>query len=163
VLSANATTVTIPATGTLPQTYNRMRLYYKCRGTSPDNFDVLQMQFNGDAAADYDSQRVRIAGTALNVNADADAGSTVANVANVPAGGTIAGEAAAGVVEVVGYADSWHKLWQAHGSAAANPLSPAVVELAGGEWLSTAGITVIALSLSAGQFASGSTFMTELA
>lgn len=134
--------------------YKDLWLLVQARGDSTNTNVALQMRFNTDTGANYDYQQVQFASTAVNVSAAA--ATSLIRLGAVSAGGAPTGSAGSYFAHIPNYASTvFHKQATPHGFARFDTASY-LVESNGGNWRNAAGVSQIDLTLSAGNFASGS-------
>ncbi len=158
--------ITIPASGSIPASYlgttwSTIRVEWAVRTTSGNNFDSLSGQFNGDSGAHYNYELRDTVAT--NVTAG-----TTANATSILAG-TVAGGALAAVYQNSGWLDIFNyanTTWVKKGFCwcMRNDIGGFGMRESGWEWAPTvqAAITSIALTISAGAYATGCRFTTRL-
>lgn len=155
-LAAAAATVTF----TVPSTYRNLRIVAQARGDSAATLVNINMQVNGDTAANYDSESLQW--SAATVSASDGLGLTNANVGQLPAANSVANQA--GEVEILfpNYSSTTFRKQGFYRAALKNAsldVGGAHVGISGvATWRSTAAITSISLFLSAGNFIAGSVF-----
>lgn len=154
-LGSAAATVTFSS---IPTGYNHLQLIVAARGSNASNFVELLMQFNGDTAGNYDSQQVVGSGSS------ALASETLADT-KLHLGEFAAASAAAGNGGVYDICIPWHTSTIFHKYTATDhafsygtATSQVQAKQWTGRWRSTAAITSITLTTSAGNFITGSRF-----
>lgn len=130
-------------------------LMLTARGTNASGFVNLTVRFNGDAGANYDTQHVSAAGT-TSTAAEALA-STGFLMAGFPAASAPAGRFGSLELWVPGYAstDREKVAVATNGRFYDDTTTNFATQQGGCWWRSTAAITEVAFSLSAGSFAAG--------
>jgi hypothetical protein len=160
VAPSAVSSVTIPAAGSFPAG-KKIRSGWKVRTTSGNSQDLLQMIFNGDAAANYDWSQTDCSSIGAN-----PVTSTAASVALIRAGSPPGGLRAAGVfgqgwLEIMYYLDVVSRK-----TALAESFCDGATfgqTLFSGQWhTSNTALLNMGLSLSAGNYAAGSSILTEI-
>ncbi|HWC37828.1 MAG TPA: hypothetical protein VG476_04825, partial [Acidimicrobiales bacterium] len=157
---SGVSSITIPASGTIPSGFRTLRIDWVVRTTSGNNNDSVLMQFNGDTGAHYNFQLRDSVGTTISTAATSSATSVLA--------GTAAGGALGSIYANVGYIE----LLQVAGSTWAkkgwcwcmrNDISAFGIRESGWEWAppTQAAISTITLAVAAGNYASGSQVVTR--
>jgi hypothetical protein len=160
------TTVTIPASGTIPASYlgvswRHIQIKWTARTTSGNNSDALIMQFNGDTGASYDTQVLLVnAGSTTPAQSLA---TTSCRVGFVPGATTGAPILSAGRIEIFNYvANTARRYVEAFCVQNTAGITFAFEQDANGWRNSTAAITSILLQATNGSFASNTLFTTYL-
>lgn len=154
--------ITVPAGGqatidfaAIDQTYKHLVVVVTGRNDAANNESTLQMQLNGDTAANYDW--VRTEGYATGTNTSSGTGVALPTIGSINGANAATGKASLVTVELANYAGTtFHKTWLAS-SADRTGYTPGGinVDALSGAWSNTAAITRLTLSLSAGNFAAG--------
>jgi hypothetical protein len=152
--------ITIPQRGQLPIGYGAIRIRWQGRTTSANGVDNLQMRFNGDTGNNYNYQYLFGLGVATTQASSGTVSATV--VGNLAGGTSSAGLVDSGVVDVLNYTNqSFRKQFVAlNFRSDGNSYGMGIF---GGEWgVTTDVIRYVTLFASAGNFATGSRFTTEV-
>ena len=152
--SGGAASVTLPATGTIPQTYTDLKVVISSRNT--DIYNEIHFRFNGDTGNNYSGRNVYGNGS----SATSSSSSSISSLQNLTVE-SVSGQTAStfGNTElyIPNYTSSNHKSISADGVQENNATS-AQAMLGAGLWANTAAITTITAFPSIGTFAEGSTF-----
>lgn len=155
ILSGTAASVTFSS---IPATYRQLQLIAACRGDNATTFVGMQLRFNSDTAANYDSQQV--VGSAASALASEFLAQTSMSLGEFGAASAAAGNGGAYAINVPWYASTTIHKYVAtdhafsFGTATTNLQSKQWA----GRWRSTAAINAITLLPSAGNFIAGSSF-----
>lgn len=148
-LGAGAATV---AFNSIPQTYEHLLLHWVARSDNATTSQAILARFNGDTAANYNSQLLTTATTTA--TAARNTGETSMRLGNIAAASAGANQGGIGTLIVPFYRNStFFKLLQAHGGLWAPQMED---RLCG--WQSTAAVSSITLLPGAGNFIAGSQF-----
>jgi hypothetical protein len=151
--------VTIPASGSIPSAFTRIKIWWAIRTTSGNTFDNLTLQLNGDTAGHYNYQLRDSVGTTVSTSTTANATSVL--VGNAAGGALAAAFQNSGWIDIFNYASTtldkkgWAWCMRNDGGAFG-------IRESGWEWSGTAAVTSITLTLAAGNFATGSKIVTEV-
>jgi len=147
VLAASATNITFSS---ITGTCKHLTLMIQARTDVAGTIDNLQLQFNGDTAADYDFQSVN--GNNATANASNSSGATSLQLCAVPGStATRANSAGSCTIDVPNYSGTtFEKSEDARGGADDSTAANSFVGLKHGSWRSTAAITSIKIFPQAG-------------
>lgn len=139
----------------IPQTYDDLLIEMVGRGDTAATAVALVAQFNGDAAANYDGQRLRGFGTTVAASESLGAGS--AQVGELTGATADAGSPGAVSIRIPGYArTAFHKTLQSSYSNKRTTTSGNLhMGHHAGFWRSTAAITRVTLAPTAGNLVEG--------
>lgn len=149
VLGASAASVTFSA---IPTTYHHLKLITVARGDTASTATALLIQFNGDTAANYRSDRENRFGATAGAN-------TGLEIGQITAASLAANYAAMLETLIADYLNTTfykNSLSYSHVAVAASPYSYA--QNSSGYWLNTAAINQITIFPVAGNIIAGSTF-----
>lgn len=157
--SPTGASFTIPASGLIPGGFWKIRITWFGRTTSGNTSDLLNLTSNADAGANYDSES--LTSTGATVTGAAQTAQTSMRVGVLAGGGAAANLFNSGWIEIAGYAINnnrralTYQCWRNDASTG--------FDSGAGAWRNAANaITSITLAAAAGNFASGSRFVTEL-
>lgn len=169
VLAAPAASVTLPGAGTIATAiaaaggsaanYHNLRLQWQTATSAAIVNGQMQMRFNGDAGANYDTEADKVSGAAWTNDASA-AAAVFIGLSGLPGASAGANSVAAGEVAIPNFdGTTLHKIAAAHGwlttgTAVANLFAT----VGGGRWRNTAAVTSVTLLPSSGNFITGSRF-----
>ncbi len=149
--SGGAASVTLPATGTIPQTYTDLKIVVSGRAdTTTTGIDIL---FNGSSTS-YSNKRLY--GTGSSVASDSAATTYISNIM-IDDSSYTASTFGNGEIYIPNYTSSNYKSVSVDG-VSENNATTALMMLTAGLWSNTAAITTILLRPNAGNFVQGSTF-----
>jgi hypothetical protein len=154
-LGASATSVLVPAAGTIPSFGRHLQLDYGARDISAGtSVDVLLMQFNSNSGSNYNTESVRSLGTTVT-------GSEALLVNNasliLTQGGVAANAFGGGLVRIHAYASAAiMKNWVA--TLQSSTTTAATVYATGGLWNQLTAITSLLFTPNVGSLAAGSFF-----
>ena len=150
--SGGAASVTLPATGTIPQTYTDLKLVYSARATVAGTQEFINISFNGNTS-NYSLRSLQGDGSAASSNnwSFRWIGYAVGSTAT-------ASTFSNGELYIPNYTSSNYKSFSSD-NVAENNTTNAQSIMAANLWSDTAAITTIALSVQGGSnFVEGSTF-----
>lgn len=158
LLGSDAASVTIPASGTIPQTYRHLLLVVYGRNTNAVADDYVYIQFNGDTGANYDYQHAIVANsTPGNTAVMLDTRIRIGDLAGASSSrSTQPGMAKAFIPHYAG--STFEKIVKAEGFATYSTSSGVDVMQNGGGWRNTAAITSITVLPATNNFKAGSLF-----
>lgn len=149
------TTATI-AFATIPNTYSGLMIQLQGRANDAVSAELLEIQFNADTAAHYDSQGTQAAGSGASTNQEAIA-STSGVVGYLTGTSAPANTPASNTIYIPNYAGAvWNKQWLAEFSLQTGTASGQTYTGTWcGGWRSNAAITGIVLFGASGSFLTG--------
>ena len=152
--SGGAASVTLPATGTIPQTYTDLKVVISSRNT--DIYNEIHFRFNGDTGNNYSGRNIYGNGSTA-VSSFSSSISSLQNLTVESVSGQTASTFGNTELYIPNYTSSNYKSISADGVQENNAPS-AQAMLGAGLWANTAAITTITAFPSIGTFAEGSTF-----
>lgn len=154
---SGATSITFSS---IPQTYSHLQIRYIARSTGSGTGRDLNVTVNGaTSAGDYKSHY--LIGNGASATAGADAAGTTASMwlGNPPASGSTASIFSAGIIDILDYTSTnKNKTFRVLAGVDTNNNTYGNIFLASGLRLSTTTISSITLTLSVGNFETGSSF-----
>lgn len=147
--SGGASSVTLPATGTIPQTYTDLKIVASVRGTASTVNQSYTVTFNGSSTTGLTMKRVYGNGA----SAASDSNTTLEGVGSTATASTFSNDE----IYIPNYAGSNNKSFSVD-NVGENNATTAYALLQAGLRSNTDAITSIVLTSSAGNFAEGSTF-----
>ena len=157
------TSITIPASGTLPNTFRQLIIEVEGRGDTAATSVSVAVSFNGDnTAANYNVSR--ISGNNNLVSSAQAVGTGPFGLVIVPAASATANFAGSGTIVVPSYArTSFFKTARSDCFFAASATAAGIgQEIRAMQWSNTAAITTVTLTMSAGNWLTGSIVRTYL-
>ena len=152
--SGGTASVTLPATGTIPQTYTDLKVVISSRNT--DIYNEIHFRFNGDTGNNYSGRNIYGNGSTVTSSFSSSI-SSLQNLTVESVSGQTASTFGNTELYIPNYTSSNHKSISADGVQENNATS-AQAMLGAGLWANTAAITTITAFPSIGTFAEGSTF-----
>lgn len=153
--SGGAASVTLPATGTIPQTYTDLKLVISSRADGGTSFNDGRMTFNGSSSG-YSSRMVYGSGSGSPGSAS-NSGSYFYWINEVPTPSYTANTFNNTEIYIPNYTSSNQKSISVD-SVSENNGTLAIAMLTAGLWTGTSAITSITLSQDYGNYVEGSTF-----
>jgi hypothetical protein len=153
--------VTLPPTGTLPQTYRNARIVFQARGSNASQTVALMLRFNGDATNVYDYS---LFFGLLGANASQQAAQPYIMVAELSGNTAPANTSGSGEILVPNYSGTTFRkqtstrAFDKKGDSTNN----FATWINGGEWRNTSAVTSITLLPNVGNFMAGSLFRLSL-
>ncbi len=156
--AGGAATVTLPSSGTIPGTYNWLRLIGACRSDAAVATFSVALTFNADGGANYYHERIQ--GQAATPTSAELLGQTSMIIAYSYGANVAAGFGGIFICDIPFYADTlMHKMLTSHNPRFLdNATTNQFLVTLGGRWASTAAITAITLTPSSGKFVQNSHF-----
>lgn len=144
-------------TFTVPSGFTNLRLTMQGRSTATATAVDVRLQFNSDTGANYNRQFWGVSGTTVGDNAST--GQTAGACGQLSAASALANVASEVVVDIANYlGTTFFKNWLGRTIGVFGATASAIEEdLHSGYWASTSAISSITVSLSSGNFVTGST------
>ena len=150
--SGGAASVTLPATGTIPQTYTDLKIIYSARSTSSTS-NVIDISFNGNTSS-FTNKYLLGSGSSPSSGSNFSRFSGLQN-SSVDTANTFAN----GEIYIPNYTNtSINKSYSSDGVQEINSSTGNNLALIAGLWSNTAAITTITINGYDGNFVEGSTF-----
>jgi hypothetical protein len=149
--SGGAASVTLPATGTIPQTYTDLKIVVSARGTYSGPGNSHSISLNG-SSANFTSRLIQGSGTGTPVS-----GTLTQYIGDIVAANATANTFSNAEIYIPNYTSSNYKSISVD-SVTENNATTAYATLVGLLWSNTAAITSITLTNDNGNYVEGSTF-----